>query len=148
MRTVPGGQAGFPLAREWRLDRRFLNIMSSRRDMRVSHRRIIMFKKIALIAVLINLAACSGLRTTDDAFSAHAENFNILFLQIPGGDTQKRAMALVPENSQIITVNSMPTDTTSLIGFISRLIGVDFTFINGTIKKDQAAKKDEAAKKE
>lgn len=107
-----------------------------------------MFKKIALIAVLINLAACSGLRTTDDAFSAHAENFNILFLQIPGGDTQKRAMALVPENSQIITVNSMPTDTTSLIGFISRLIGVDFTFINGTIKKDQAAKKDEAAKKE
>jgi hypothetical protein len=51
-------------------------------------------------------------------------------------------MALVPENSQIITVNSMPTDTTSLIGFISRLIGVDFTFINGTIKKDRAAKKE------
>jgi hypothetical protein len=39
-----------------------------------------MFKKLALIAVLINLAACSGLRTSDGAFSAHAENFNILFL--------------------------------------------------------------------
>lgn len=95
-----------------------------------------MLKKIVLFTVLINLAACSGFRTTDGTFSAHAENFNILFLQFPGGDTQKRAMALVPENSQIITVSSSPTDTTSVIGFISRLIGADFTFINGTIKKE------------
>ena len=94
-----------------------------------------MFKKILFVAALINLAACSGLRTTNDTFSAHAENFNILFLQIPGGDTQKRAMELVPKESQIITVNSSPTDVTSLIGFISRLIGADFTFINGTMKK-------------
>lgn len=96
-----------------------------------------MFKKIALFAVLVNLAACSGLRTTDGAFSAHAENFNILFFQIPGGDTQKRALALVPPNSQIITVNSSPKDVTSVIGFISRFIGADFTYINGTIKKEQ-----------
>lgn len=96
----------------------------------------IMFKKIALFAALINLAACSGLRTTDGAFSAHAENFNILFLQLPGGDTQKRALELVPEKSQIITVNSSPTDVTSLIGFITRLIGADFTFISGTLKKE------------
>jgi len=95
-----------------------------------------MFKNIALMLALINLAACSGLRTTDDAFSAHAENFNILFIQIPGGDTQKRAMELVPKDSQIVTVNSMPNDITSLIGFINRLIGADFTFINGTIKKE------------
>jgi len=95
-----------------------------------------MFKKIVLLSVLINLAACSGLRTTDGAFSAHAENFNILFLQIPGGDTQKRALALVPKDSQIITVNSTPTDVTSLIGFITRLIGADFTFVNGTVKKE------------
>jgi len=88
-----------------------------------------MFKKIVLVTALINLTACSGLRTTDEAFSAHAENFNILFIQIPGGDTQKRAMELVPENGQIITVNSLPKDTTSVIGFISRLIGADFTFI-------------------
>lgn len=93
-----------------------------------------MLKKIVFVAALINLAACSGLRTTNDTFSAHAENFNILFLQIPGGDTQKRAMGLVPKDSQIITVNSSPTDVTSLIGFISRLIGADFTFINGTMK--------------
>ena len=96
----------------------------------------IMFKKIALFAALINLAACSGLRTTDGAFSAHAENFNILFLQLPGGDTQKRALELVPEKSQIITVNSSPTDVTTLIGFITRLIGADFTFISGTLKKE------------
>jgi hypothetical protein len=95
-----------------------------------------MFKKFVLFAALINLTACSGLRTTDDTFSAHAENFNILFIQIPGGDTQKRALELVPENSKIITVNSSPNDITSLIGFISRLIGADFTFINGTIKKE------------
>ena len=94
-----------------------------------------MFKRIALIAALISLTACSGLRTTDNAFSAHAENFNILFFQIPGGDTQKRAMELVPKDSQIITVNSSPNDVTSLIGFINRLIGADITFINGTTKK-------------
>jgi hypothetical protein len=94
-----------------------------------------MFKAIVLFSALVSLTACSGLRTTDGAFSAHAENFNILFLQIPGGDTQKRALALVPENSQIITVNSSPNDVTSAIGFISRLIGVDFTFINGTLNK-------------
>jgi len=94
-----------------------------------------MFKKILFVAALINLSACSGLRTTNDAFSAHAENFNILFFQIPGGDTQKRAMELVPKDSQITTVNSSPNDVTSLIGFITRLIGADFTFINGTMKK-------------
>ena len=96
-----------------------------------------MLKKIVLITTMANLlTACSGLRTTDGAFSAHAENFNILFIQIPGGDTQKRAMELVPKNSQIITVNSSPNDVTSLIGFITRLIGADFTFIDGTIKKE------------
>jgi hypothetical protein len=95
-----------------------------------------MFRKIVLLSALINLAACSGLRTTDGAFSAHAENFNILFLQIPGGDTQKRALELVPKDSKIITVNSTPTDVTSLIGFITRLIGADFTFVTGTVKKE------------
>jgi hypothetical protein len=99
-----------------------------------------MFNKILLIAALLNLAACSGLRTTDGAFSAHAENFNILFLQIPGGDTQKRAMELVPKDSEIITLNTSPTDVTSLIGFITRLIGADFTFITGTVKKEQQSK--------
>lgn len=89
-----------------------------------------------LLLAFVNLTACSGLRTTDGAFSAHAENFNILFFQIPGGDTQKRAMALVPKDSQILTVNSTPNDLTSLTGFLIRLIGADYTFVNGTIKKE------------
>lgn len=104
--------------------------------MNIADRSLIMFKRIVLFTALINLTACSGLRTTDGAFSAHAENFNILFLQIPGGDTQKRALELVPENSQIITVDSSPKDVTSVIGFITRLFGTDFTYINGTIKKE------------
>lgn len=94
-----------------------------------------MIKKILLVTVLINLAACSGLRTTDDAYSAHAENFNILFLQIPGGDTQKRAMELVPAASEIKTLNSSPNDVTSVVGFLTRLLGFDITVINGTISK-------------
>jgi hypothetical protein len=92
-------------------------------------------KKIALVAALLSLTACSGIRTTDNAYSAHAENFNILFLQIPGGDTQKRAMDLVPEGGQVNTIASSPTDVTSFIGFLNRLIGVDFTFINGEISE-------------
>lgn len=95
-----------------------------------------MLKKIALVTALINLTACSGLRTTDDAYSAHAESFNILFLQIPGGDTQKRAMELVPKGSEIKNMNSSPKDVTSVIGFINRLIGIDSTSISGTTKKE------------
>lgn len=94
-----------------------------------------MGKQILFALVLLNLTACSGLRTTDQSFSAHAENFNILFMQIPGGDTQKRAMALVPEGGDVKTIASSPTDLTSAIGFINRLIGVDFTFINGSTRK-------------
>ncbi len=94
-----------------------------------------MFKKIVLVAALINLTACAGLRTTDDTYSAHAESFNILFFQIPGGDTQIRAKELVPEGGEIKTIDSAPKDITSLIGFINRLIGIDITVINGTINK-------------
>ena len=96
-----------------------------------------MFRKIILVVALINLTACAGFRTTDQTYSAHAENFNILFFQIPGGDTQERAMKLVPEGSEITTIDSAPKDVTSLFGFINRLIGIDITFINGTLKKDK-----------
>jgi hypothetical protein len=94
-----------------------------------------MHKKILFITVLFSVAACSGLRTTDDAYSAHAENFNILFLQIPGGDTQKRALALAPEGGEIKSMATAPTDLTSVIGVINRIIGIDITVVNGTTKK-------------
>ncbi len=95
-----------------------------------------MLKKLILIAALLNLAACSGLRTTDNAYSAHAESFNIFFLQIPAEDTQKRAMELVPKGSEIKTVNSSAKDLTSLTGVLNRLLGFDYTYINGTTKKE------------
>ena len=110
-----------------------------------------MVKKIIFLSVLFSVAACSGLRTTDDAYSAHAENFdirttddaysahaenfNILFLQIPGGNTQERALALAPEGGDIKSMASAPTDLTSLIGVINRIIGIDITVVNGTTKK-------------
>jgi len=93
-------------------------------------------KNIALLVVLINLTACSGLRTSDNAYSAHAENFNILFFQIPGHDTQKKAMELVPKGSEIKNISSSPTDVTSVVGFINRLLGIDSTSISGTVKKE------------
>ena len=95
-----------------------------------------MINRIVIATVLVGLTACSGLRVTEEAYSAHAENFNILFLQIPGGDTQKRAMALVPERSEVKTISTSPIDTTSFFGVLNRILGIDVTFINGTIKKE------------
>ena len=94
-----------------------------------------MIKKYLLIAVIVNLAACAGVRTSDQTYTAHAENFNILFLQIPGGDTQKKALGLVPKGADIKTINATPKDTTSLIGVLNRILGIDITVINGTVKK-------------
>ena len=95
-----------------------------------------MMKWLVASLAVCALAACSGVRTTGDSYSAHAENFNILFLQIPGGDTQERAMELVPAGSDVVTMTSTPKDTSSLIGFLNRLIGIDITFVNGSTKKE------------
>ncbi len=79
------------------------------------------------------LTGCSGLRTTDTTYMAHAENFNFLFLQIPGGDSQERAMALMPQGASIDTLISTPDDMTSFLGVLNRIIGLDYTTINGRI---------------
>lgn len=94
-----------------------------------------MIKVIIGALALALLAGCSGMRTTDTTFSTHAENFNILYMQFPGGDTQERAMALLPEGAKIDTLYSTPHDNTSLFGVISRLIGMEHTSINGRIEK-------------
>lgn len=99
-----------------------------------------MIRWILVVMAMVAVTACSGVRTTDRTYSAHAENFNILFVQIPGGDTQQRAMALVPDGGDIKTINSSPKDTSSLIGVINRLIGIDITFINGSTNKEEPAK--------
>ena len=94
-----------------------------------------MIKYLVYVAAIVSMTACSGMRTTGDTYATHAENFNILFLQIPGGDTQKRAMELVPKGGEITTINSMPNDLTSVISVINRIIGIDITTIDGTISK-------------
>ena len=93
-------------------------------------------KKLIFSALTIALlSGCSGLRTTDETFSSHAENFNLLFMQFPGGDTQERAMALFFFLFIVRTLISTPNDTDSLIGVLSRLLGVDYTTVNGELKK-------------
>ena len=93
-------------------------------------------KKILISALAAALlSGCSGMRTTETTFSTHAENFNLLYMQFPGGDTQERAMALLPEGAKIDTLYSTPHDNTSFFGVVSRLIGMEHTTINGRIEK-------------
>jgi uncharacterized protein YceK len=93
-------------------------------------------KSILITALALGLlSGCSGVRTTNSTFSAHAENFNFLYIQIPGGDTQERALELLPEGAQIDTLYSTPHDNTSFFGIFSRIIGVEHTTVNGQIKK-------------
>ena len=87
---------------------------------------------LCIVAACV-LTGCSGLRTTDSTFMAHAENVNFLFLQIPGGDSQERAMALMPQGAHIDTLISTPDDMTSFLGVLNRIIGLDYTTINGRI---------------
>ncbi len=96
-----------------------------------------MIKKILFMGIIITLTGCSGVRTTNSMYSTHAENFNILFLKIPGGDTQERAMELIPEGADITSIDSSPDDLSSFVGFINRIFGVDITVISGTMSSNQ-----------
>ena len=98
-------------------------------------------KQILISALsLVLLAGCSGVRTTDSTFSAHAENFNLLYMQFPGGDTHERAMALLPEGAEIKTLYSTPHDNTSFFGVMLRLFGMEHTTIHGTIETKSESK--------
>ena len=90
---------------------------------------------LVLSFLVIGLSGCSGIRQTDAAFDAHAENVNVLFMQFPGGDTQERAMELTPKNAEIVTIKSTVSDTSSFLGVLNRIIGVDQTKIAGIIKQ-------------
>jgi hypothetical protein len=81
-------------------------------------------------------SACSSVKKNEKTFNAHAESFNILFLQIPGGNTQDRAMALVPEGAEVETIISVDSDTNSLMGVLNRILGIDYTQINGMLEDD------------
>lgn len=88
-------------------------------------------KKLLLIAgVISSLAGCSGITHNDDVYTAHAESFNIVGLQIPG-NTQDRAMELVPEGATVDTIQSTNSDTDSALGIMNRILGVDYVQVGG-----------------
>jgi len=89
-----------------------------------------------LIAVLTaaGLCSCTGIRRSGDQFTAHAESFNILGLQIPEDD-YKAAMKQVPAGADIHTVDSTPNDWTSIWGGFNKIIGFSGTEISGKVSK-------------
>lgn len=101
--------------------------------------------KTILVCMLISsfLSGCSGIRTTDRSFSVHAENFNILYMQFPGGDTHERALDMLPDGAQIDTFYSTPHDNTSFFGVLSRIIGMEHTTITGRLSPSTDSKASE-----
>jgi hypothetical protein len=96
-----------------------------------------MNKHILLAASIIGLSACSGIRTTDNTYAAHAESFNLLFLQIPPRDAKKRALEMVPEGAEIVNLTTTPDDLTSFISVVNRIIGIDYARVEGTLKNHE-----------
>ncbi|MDN3682890.1 hypothetical protein QWZ04_21530 [Vibrio tapetis subsp. quintayensis] len=87
-------------------------------------------KKLLCILGLISLAGCSGITHNEEVYTAHAESFNIVGLQIPG-NTQDRAMELVPEGATVETIQSTNSDTDSALGILNRIIGIDYVQVGG-----------------
>ena len=87
-------------------------------------------RKYLLIAALITLSSCVGIRRSGDQFTAHAESFNFLGLQLPEDD-YKNAMKQVPAGADIHTIESSPNDWTSVLGGFNRIIGFSLTEISG-----------------
>ena len=87
-------------------------------------------KKLLCILGVMSLAGCSGITHNDEVYTAHAESFNIVGLQIPG-NTQDRAMDLVPEGATVETIRSTDSDTDSALGIINRIIGIDYVQVGG-----------------
>ncbi len=90
--------------------------------------------KIFIILTALLLSACSGMRQSGDSFTLHAESLNLIGFRIPGDDHQRAQQAL-PKGAEVHTVISSPSDWTSVLGVINRIIGVSITEISGEIKK-------------
>ena len=84
--------------------------------------------------LVFGLTACSGMRQSGPHVTAHAESFNILGLRIPG-DSHEAAMAQLPPGTQVHTIDSKPSDWTSLPGIVNRLIGISYTEVSGQVVK-------------
>jgi len=89
-------------------------------------------KKLVPLALLsLTLASCAGMRQDGDDFTAHAESFNLVGLQIPGDD-YAAAMEQVPEGATVHTVRSTPADWSSVTGVLNRILGFSYTEVSGT----------------
>lgn len=90
-------------------------------------------KTFVLTLLLTSIFSCSHSEKRGKAFVSHAENFNILFFQIPGHDTYEVAMKGVPQGAKITNIDTMPSDTETVAGIVNRILGVDFVQITGTV---------------
>lgn len=91
-------------------------------------------KKLSILAVILLLSACSGIRSTNSTFVAHAESFRILGFPIPEDD-QEAAKRLIPAGANVENVSSTPADWTSVWGGLLNIIGFHGTTIGGTVSK-------------
>ena len=87
-------------------------------------------KKLLVVLGIVSLAGCSGINHNEEVYTAHAESFNIVGFQVPG-NTQDRAMELVPEGATVDTVTSTNSDTTSVLGVINRIIVIEYVQVGG-----------------
>jgi hypothetical protein len=96
-----------------------------------------MKKSLQLSALSLSLAllasSCSGLRTTGNTSTAHAESFNLFGLAIPGDD-HEAAMNHVPAGATVHTVYSSPRDWTSVVGVLNSIFGFTATQVTYTTK--------------
>lgn len=91
-------------------------------------------KRIVISGLIaVSVLGCAGIQKNGNAFTTHAESFNIIGFQIPG-DQYKTAYDLVPANGSIHTATSNPSDWSSVLGVINRIIGVSYTEVSGTTK--------------
>ena len=91
-------------------------------------------KTTIFILIATGLGSCTGIRRSGDQFTAHAESFNILGLQIPEDD-YKAAMKQVPAGADIHTVEATANDWTSVWGGFNKIIGFSGTAISGKVSK-------------
>lgn len=84
-----------------------------------------------LVSTLLLASACSGVRSTSNTFSTHAESLRIVGIPIPEDD-QAAARALVPAGAEITSVHSTPADWTSFFGVLGNVFWIHQTVISGT----------------
>lgn len=89
---------------------------------------------LILSLIALGASSCTGIRRSGEQFTAHAEAFNILGLQLPEDD-YKAAMKQVPAGANIHTINATANDWTSVWGGLNRIIGFSFTQISGKVSK-------------